>query len=146
MLGNLAVFGAGSLFGAACVIVAAIAFARRDERRERKEAENKQSQREQAQQLLQDILQRGKQAEAGSNSVKERLRQAADITAQQNQIDVRKGNDQVLMHNNLELQKLSILNSILADGFDPVVAIRIGEGGQELPLSKYVSSIKKNLH
>jgi hypothetical protein len=80
-----------------------------------------------------------------SASVKDRLRKAVEITGRQARIDVRQGPDFVMQHNELELEKLSILKTILADGFDPVITIRYSSGEQETLLSTYVQSISKGL-
>jgi len=50
-----------------------------------------------------------------------------------------------MQHNELELEKLTVLKSILADGFDPVITIRFNTGDQEMLLSNYVQSITKGL-
>lgn len=80
-----------------------------------------------------------------SLSVKERLRKAVELTAKQAKIDTRKGPDFILEHNELELEKLSVLKTILADGFDPLITIRYSSGEQEMLLSTYVQSISKAL-
>jgi Tfp pilus assembly protein PilN len=78
-------------------------------------------------------------------SVKERLRKAVEITVKQQKIDVRKGPDFVMQHNELELEKLTVLRTILKDGFDPVITIRYSNGDQEMPLSSYLQTIEKGL-
>jgi hypothetical protein len=78
-------------------------------------------------------------------SVKERLRKAVELTAKQSKLDVKKGHEFVMQHNELELEKLAVLKSILADGFDPVITIRFNTGDQEMLLSNYVQSITKGL-
>ncbi len=78
-------------------------------------------------------------------SVKERLRKAVELTAKQSKIDTRKGPEFVMQHNELELEKLTVLKSILADGFDPVITIRFNTGDQEMLLSNYIQSITKGL-
>lgn len=78
-------------------------------------------------------------------SVKDRLRKAVEITSKQIKIDTRKGPEFVLQHNELELEKLAVLRTILADGFDPVITIRYPNGEQEMLLSAYVNNIQKGL-
>ena len=80
-----------------------------------------------------------------SLSVKERLRKAVELTALQAKIDTRKGPDFIMQHNELELEKLSVLKTILADGFDPVITIRYNTGEQEMHLSAYIQSLTKGL-
>ena len=80
-----------------------------------------------------------------ASSVKDRLRKAVELTAKQAKIDTRKGPEFVLEHNELELEKLSVLKTILADGFDPVITIRYNTGEQEMLLSAYIQSITKGL-
>lgn len=78
-------------------------------------------------------------------TVKDRLRKAGELTAKQSKIDVNRGPESVMQHNELELEKLTVLKSILADGFDPVITIRYNTGDQEMLLSNYVQSITKGL-
>lgn len=78
-------------------------------------------------------------------SVKERLRKAVELTAKQSKIDTKKGHEFVMQHNELELEKLAVLKSILADGFDPLITIRFDRGDQEMLLSTYVQSLNKGL-
>lgn len=80
-----------------------------------------------------------------SASVKERLRKAVEITSKQSKIDTKKGPEFLTLHNELELEKLSVLKTILADGFDPVITIRFNTGDQEMLLSAYIQSINKGL-
>lgn len=80
-----------------------------------------------------------------SVSVKERLRKAVEITAKQSKIDTKKGPEFVMQHNELELEKLAVLKTILADGYDPLVTIRYNTGDQEMLLSAYIQSISKGL-
>lgn len=100
---------------------------------------------------LENLLKKrqGKATEAVSqdaaSTVKDRLRKAGELTAKQSKIDVNRGPDSVMQHNELELEKLTILKSILADGFDPVITIRFNTGDQETLLSNYVQSITKGL-
>lgn len=78
-------------------------------------------------------------------SVKERLRKAVEITNKQQQIDLRKGPEMVMQHNELELEKLTVLRTIIKDGFDPVITIRYSNGAQEMLLSAYLQTIEKGL-
>lgn len=78
-------------------------------------------------------------------SVKERLRKAVELTAKQQKIDQRQGPEMIMAHNELELEKLTVLRTILADGFDPVITIRYSNGEQEMPLSHYIQTIQKGL-
>jgi hypothetical protein len=73
------------------------------------------------------------------------LRKAVELTAKQSKIDAHKGPEHLMQHNELELEKLTVLKSILADGFDPVITIRFNTGDQEMLLSNYVQSITKGL-
>lgn len=86
------------------------------------------------------------QTEVNANSsVKDRLKRAVEITLLQQKIDTRQGPDFVVQHNELELEKLTVLKTILADGFDPLITIRYNTGEQEMLLSAYVQSITKGL-
>ncbi len=78
-------------------------------------------------------------------SVKDRLRKAIEITVKQSKIDPKKGPEFQMQHNELELEKLNVLKTILADGFDPVITIRNDSEAKEMPLSAYVQSISKGL-
>lgn len=78
-------------------------------------------------------------------SVKERLRKAVELTSKQSKIDTKQGPEFIMQHNELELEKLAVLKTILADGFDPVITIRYNSGEQEMLLSAYVQSISKGL-
>ena len=80
-----------------------------------------------------------------SASVKERLRKAVELTSKQSKINVRNGPEFVMAHNELELEKLAVLKTILADGYDPVITIRYNTGDQEMLLSAYIQSISKGL-
>lgn len=84
-------------------------------------------------------------ADTDSSTVKERLRRAVELTAQQSKINRNNGPDFVMQHNELELEKLSVLKSIIADGFDPVITIRFNTGDQDMLLSNYIQSISKGL-
>lgn len=85
------------------------------------------------------------QETAPSATIQDRLKRAGDLTVKQSKIDTRKGYEFVMQHNELELEKLVVLKTILADGFDPVITIRYNTGDQEMPLSAYVESINKVL-
>ena len=102
------------------------------------------------QETLNALVQR-KQAKAASiandpaSSVKDRLKKAGELTFEQSKIDTRLGHEFVMKHNELELEKLIVLKTILADGFDPIVTIRFNSGDKEMTLSAYVESINKGL-
>ncbi len=84
--------------------------------------------------------------ENNSLSVKDRLRKAVEIATQQSKINTKKDPESLVQHNELELEKLTILRTILKDGFDPIITIRQNTGSQEeMPLSEYVQSIAKGL-
>lgn len=78
-------------------------------------------------------------------SVQDRLRKAVALTAKQSKIDITRGPEFIMQHNELELEKLVVLKTILADGFDPVITIRFNTVDQEMPLSAYVQSIGRGL-
>ncbi len=78
-------------------------------------------------------------------SIKERLRKAVELTAKQNKLNPKNGPTEQTEYNELELEKLSVLKTILADGFDPVITIRFGSGDQDMLLSNYIQSITKGL-
>jgi hypothetical protein len=101
-----------------------------------------------------ELLQRGVAKQKASttmvdttdnSTVKERLRRAVELTAQQSKINLNNGPDFIMQHNELELEKLSVLRSIIADGFDPVITIRFNSGDQDMLLSNYIQSIAKGL-
>lgn len=78
-------------------------------------------------------------------SVKERLRKAVEITNKQQQIDLRKGPEMLLQHNELELEKLTVLRTIIKDGFDPSITIRYSNGNVDMLLSDYIKTIERGL-
>lgn len=80
-----------------------------------------------------------------SATIQDRLKRAGELTVKQSKIDTRRGHEFLMQHNELELEKLVVLKTILADGFDPVITIRYNTGDQEMPLSAYVESINKVL-
>ena len=83
--------------------------------------------------------------ESDTSTVKERLRRAVELTAQQSKINVNQGPEFTMQHNELELEKLCVLKSIIADGFDPVITIRFNTGDKDMLLSNYIQSISKGL-
>lgn len=80
------------------------------------------------------------------DTVKDRLRKAVEITIKQSSLDVRGDHDKKHEYNNLELEKLTILKSILADGHDPHITIRYDSGDREMLLSTYVQSLQRSLN
>jgi H+/gluconate symporter-like permease len=78
-------------------------------------------------------------------SIQKRLKEADEIAVKQNKIDTRLGPNFVMQFNELELQKLSVLKSVITDGFDPIITIVYGSGPREMLLSTYVQSIQKGL-
>lgn len=78
-------------------------------------------------------------------SVKDRLRRAVELTALQSRINKNMGPEFVMQHNELELEKLTVLKSIIADGFDPIITIRFNTGDEDMLLSSYIQSITKGL-
>lgn len=78
-------------------------------------------------------------------SVKDRIRKAVELTAKQSNIDPKQGPEFREKHNELELEKIAVLKSILADGFDPPITIREETGVKEMLLSTYVQSLSKGL-
>lgn len=108
--------------------------------------------------LTEKVKEMTKDLESKQESIKERLLKAADITKIQmelrsqqempskNALHSRHKNGLVYEINDLEEQKLSILRSVLGDGFDPMITI-INDGGgrEEVPLSSYVDRAEKAL-
>jgi flagellar motility protein MotE (MotC chaperone) len=100
---------------------------------------------------LTELLQRRQKQKATDTeltdtaTVKERLRRAVELTAKQSKINVNQGPDFVMQHNELELEKLCVLKSIIADGFDPVITIRFNTGDRDMLLSNYIQSLSKGL-
>lgn len=80
------------------------------------------------------------------NTVDARLQKAIEISAQQSKIDPRASQDQLLQYNNLELEKLVLLQTILKEGHDPVLTVSIDNQVKQIKLSNYIASIQKNLH
>lgn len=78
-----------------------------------------------------------------ADSVTKRLRQASEINSKQSRISP---NAADLTYNNLELEKLSILQTILRDGFDPLITIRLDRGDQQMKLSSYIAQIQRSLN
>lgn len=80
-----------------------------------------------------------------ASTIQDRLKKAGELTVKQSKIDTRLGHESIMQHNELELEKLVVLKTILADGFDPVITIRYNSGDREMALSAYVESINKVL-
>lgn len=93
------------------------------------------------------------------NSIRDRLMQASKIAEVQNGLRAqaempsknalhsRYKNGIILQVQELEAQKISILKTVLGDGFDPLITI-LREGGvqEEIPLSVYVSQSETQLN
>ena len=102
--------------------------------------------------LLYQVKQKTSDLEAKRESITKRLIEAAEITktqlALQSQTDMPSKNALHSRHKNkligelkdLEMQKISLLRSILEDGFDPTITIMTEDGTKEdLLLSKFLS-------
>lgn len=108
--------------------------------------------------LLQEVKKRAAELDAKSSSIKERLAQAsklahaqADLRAQaempsKNSTHSRHKNGLISEIQLMEQQKLDILRTILAEGFNPVITV-VHDGGtkQEVPLSEYVAAAQVNV-
>lgn len=82
---------------------------------------------------------------SSKETVSKRLKQAAELTLQQNRLSV-KNDDELHAFHNLELEKLTILKTIINDGFDPLIVIRYTNGEQEVRLSNYINQMQKGLN
>lgn len=75
---------------------------------------------------------------------KKLLSQAITITSKQTKLD-KKNTEDLIIYNELELEKLGLLKSIIAEGQDPVITIRYNTGDEQMTLSQYVAEISKGL-
>lgn len=156
---NFVCYVAGFVSGIAMVYMAAWFLARKVRRKQaelqkklQEEQLNYEKQLEEARQVLAEILKKPAQAPAAASAdsdpeatVKDRLRKAMALGSKQLKINTRSSPESQLEFNELELEKLGVLKTILADGFDPVITIRYNTGDQEMQLSAYVASIQKGL-
>lgn len=108
--------------------------------------------------LLEEVKKRAADLDAKSSSIKERLAQASKLAQAQadlrSQAEMPSKNSTHSRHKNgliseiqlLEQQKIDILKTILAEGFNPVITV-VHDGGtkQEVPLSEYVSAAQSNV-
>lgn len=108
--------------------------------------------------LLEEVKRRAADLDAKSSSIKERLAQASKLAQAQadlrSQAEMPSKNSTHSRHKNgliseiqlLEQQKIDILKTILAEGFNPVITV-VHDGGtkQEVPLSEYVSAAQSNV-
>jgi hypothetical protein len=86
------------------------------------------------------------QAMQQQGSLNDRLRRAMEITSRQSEIDLRGGEEQILLYNNLELEKLHLLKTILKEGHNPLITVRYATGDKRVSLSDYVTSIQNTLN
>lgn len=108
-------------------------------------ADQKKKEREAKEADLKQLREEAARKEAKA-TVSDRLLQAIDIGVKQSNIDLRKGNDEIMLFNTLELKKLNILKTILNDGFDPEISVQFSTGIRQMTVSQYVASIQKTLH
>lgn len=162
MLNYLVMFACGAVSGAGILLLVSYNLAKKEQKRQEEEnLKLQQQQDEQAKRIYETVKQaradlaRAKNALATAattsqaaqpDTVQTRLRKAIDITLKQVHIDTRASHDNKLEYNNLELEKLAILKTILADGFDPPITIRFDSGDREMLLSNYVASLQKSLN
>jgi hypothetical protein len=109
--------------------------------------------------LIDQIKKKASELEAKKGSIKDRLVKASNIAQTQmdlksqsempskNALHSRHKNGIVYEIQDLEQEKLSILRSVLGDGFDPMITV-INDGGvkEEIPLSAYVAQAEQLLH
>ena len=163
---NLVFYFTGIFTGVAGFYLVALNFAN-------KEAERKEAERLQAEIELEEARKKSKEedeklagyitamaneyqaakkavAEADKvSSIQQRLKQAIEITTKQSKIDTKRvlqGDEQTFQYQNLELEKLSILRTILQDGFDPVITVRYDDHDAEMQLSAYINKIQKGMN
>jgi len=103
--------------------------------------------------LLEEVKRRAADMDAKSASIKDRLAQASKLAMTQaelrSQAEMPSKNSTHSKHKNgliseiqsLEQQKIDILKTILAEGFNPIITV-VQDGGakQEVPLSEYVGA------
>jgi ABC-type phosphate transport system auxiliary subunit len=109
--------------------------------------------------LVGEVKKKALEMEAQSTSIKERLTQASKLAQTQaqlrSQVELPSKNSTHSKHKNgliseiqdLEQQKIDILKTILAEGFNPVITV-VHEGGakQEVPLSDYVAAAQETVN
>jgi hypothetical protein len=108
--------------------------------------------------LLEEVKRRAADLEAKSSSIRDRLAQASALAQTQadlrSQAEMPSKNSTHSKHKNgliseiqsLEQQKLDILRTILAEGFNPLITV-VHDGGtkQEVSLSEYVAAAQSNV-
>jgi hypothetical protein len=108
--------------------------------------------------LVEEIKKEAAKLDERTTSIKERLTKASQLA--QAQMDLRNAAEQPSKNathskykngviseiNDLEQQKLDILRTILAEGFNPIITV-VQDGGmkEEIPLSEYVTSAQQNM-
>jgi hypothetical protein len=109
--------------------------------------------------MVEAIKLKSQELEAKQNSIKERLMKASELAQAQlaikaqlempskNALHSKYKNELGGELQNMEIQKLDILRTVLAEGFDPMITV-INEVGikQEIPLSAYVDSASQQLN
>jgi hypothetical protein len=103
--------------------------------------------------LFEEVKKKALEMETRSSSIRDRLAQASKLAQVQAELRMqaempsknathsRHKNGLISEMNDLELQKLDILRTILAEGFDPVITVVQDNGSkQDVPLSEYVAT------
>lgn len=150
MLTFITIFIVGVACGVCAVFQWALIAARRHDKQVR--AQLAKSQDEATEKFLQELARQKALLAAPppppnpADTVKERLRKAVELTLKQQKLDTRVSDENLILHNELELEKLVILRSILNDGFDPPITVRYNTGDEEQALSAYVARIQKGLN
>lgn len=148
MLNEIAIFASGFVAGGASLYGVAHVLANRVARKAKEQAALQADidAAEKAKAELDNLIARVHE-QVTQSSVEARLRQAMEITLKQAQLKLNTGDqEQLMMYNNLELEKITLLQGILKEGHDPVITIRFSKGDEKMPLSKYIASLQKNLH
>lgn len=108
--------------------------------------------------LYRQVKEKAAEMEAKTLSIKERLQKASEIASAQadlraqaelpskNATHSRHKNGIISEISNLEQQKIDILKTILAEGYDPAITV-VHDGGtkQEVALSEYVAMAQQNV-
>ena len=109
--------------------------------------------------LMDAIRQKAKEMDQKKDSIKDRLIKASELAQAQmavkaqiempskNALHSRYKNGLVSDIQDMEHQKLDILRTVLAEGFDPIITVINDVGGrEEIPLSAYVNSAAQLLN
>ena len=107
--------------------------------------------------LIQEVKKKAKELESKTNSFKERLAKASKIAQIQmelraqvempskNGLHSKYKSGLITEIGELEQEKLDILKTVLAEGFNPMITVAQESGTKEVPLSEYVAAAQRDV-